>query len=118
RELCILCAINSLAPVIQDRELIRDWHACCQQLADGPNDASWGQVPPGIVLLANNKDTRMMPSQCRRQIVQVSEIVMVAGQQYTILLNRVRELHGIILSYHARLGGRLHVVASRPQELD
>jgi hypothetical protein len=70
--------------VIQKVELVGDWDASVQELADCPDDFARRHVAAGIIVFADNQDTGIMALYDLHKSVQVAEVIMVPREEDTI----------------------------------
>jgi hypothetical protein len=80
----------------------------CVQLGDCLDDLLGAHVATAIAILADNQDTRVNSTRAFHQVVQVFEITMIARQQHAVYLDRMQEMHGIVITRPA------HVCTSCP----
>src|SRR5262245_45695658 len=104
------CCEALLSPVVQNGELVRYRHASGQQLGDRRNDSALVEVPLWVIIFADHKDSGMVPAHGDDQILQIPEIIMVMGKTNAIFMDRMSEMHGIVLARHAGIRGDLDIV--------
>jgi hypothetical protein len=103
--------------MVQDIQLVRDGTSRSEQFGDSFHYARFREISFRIVVLADNKDTGMMPLRDQNQVMQVFEIVMIAREKSSIYADRVCEMNGIVLSDHANVDRKLHFMPGLPQQL-
>src|SRR5437667_12723293 len=56
------------------------------------------------------KDARIAAADSHDQIMEIAEVVMVMGQQDTVVFNGPGQVHGIVLATHSSARGQGHVM--------
>ena len=102
--------VSVSAPVVQDIKAVGYGYAGCKQVANGPDDTTWREVTLWVVVPTNNKHARIVATDFHDEVMEIAEVVMVMGQQDTVLFDSPGQLHRIVLATHANVRRQGHVV--------
>src|SRR5260370_19064788 len=69
-----------LTPMIQNHVLVCEKNICGKQVANRLHDARSGEIPFGIVVTAHDQDTGMVTLHLNDEVVKISEVPVVAGE--------------------------------------
>ncbi len=102
--------------MVQDIEMVRELHSGRQQLADGPNDATFVEITFRIVIFAYYKDTRVVSPYNHHKVVEVFEIPVVVRNENSVGVDGVPQMHGVIFASHPGVRWPLHVMPRAAQQ--
>jgi hypothetical protein len=82
-------------PVVQDDELVLDRNGGSFQFTDGADCALGRQISRWIVVQPHDENTRMTTPRLLNQIVQKPKIIVVPGEQDSVVKNGIGQVYGI-----------------------
>lgn len=103
--------------MIENRVFILHGDMCREQIPDGAHDACRGQVALGIVVAPHDQNARMLAMRSGDEIVKVEEISMIAAQENTAFLRRVRQMNRIVFARQTDIRWTNYVVARLGEQL-
>ena len=103
--------MNGLSPVIQNDEFIKHRNARRRQISHRHDSSARRQVAFGIVVSANNDDSRMMPACFYDKMVQELKVILIASHQHSIRANGMDEVKRVGLADRASARRQFDVVA-------
>ena len=88
----------------------------CNQLADGPNDASFVEVTFRIVVFAHHEDPDVMSPNNHHQIVEVFEISVIMRKQHSAGLDGMSQMYGVGFASDSGVYRKLHLMTRTLEE--
>jgi hypothetical protein len=65
--------------MIKDDVFITYRDVCRQEISDSPDDARRRKVASGVIVAADDKHAGMMAARLHDQVVQIQEVLVIAG---------------------------------------
>src|ERR1051326_5972176 len=74
--------VDGSSPLIQDDELTRRVNPGLLQVPDGADDVLWVHVAGGVIIITNDKQSRVATASGPDELVKLTKIVAVSGKSY------------------------------------
>lgn len=104
--------------MIEDVETVWERNPGRDQVGNSTDDPSRREIASGVVIAPDDRNARVVAGACLKQLMQVPEVVVVAGQENALLANGVGQVDRIGTARQPDVRGNLHIVPRMPQETD
>jgi hypothetical protein len=84
--------------MVEDYIFIANGETRGQEVSDGPHDARRRKVASGVIVAADDKHAGMMAARLHDQVVQIQEVLVIAGEQSTIVADGVSKMNGVVFA--------------------